>query len=142
MTMRLFSLLLFVTLGSSSTLFSQATPKCTEPSRLTDDDARILLYVAPVSIAARRAGTDVDLEQSSPSKQFPAADYFVAAIVSQKPTSGSVLDNGILGYYAVDKRSGVVESITDFTRVNSKELSRIQAWMRHSHCIQMVKPRK
>jgi hypothetical protein len=113
---------------------------CSAASKLTDDDARILLYVTPAAVAARQAGTDVDIEPSAPSEQFPASDYFVAALVSQKPTSGSVLGNGILGYFAVDKRSGEVESTTDFTSVNGKELSRVQAYMRRSHCITAAIP--
>jgi hypothetical protein len=108
---------------------------CGAPSRLTDDDARILLYVAPAAVDARRGGTDVDIEKSDSSRQFPVSDYFVAAIVTQKPTSSSSLGNGILGYFAVDKRSGLAESISNFTPINGMELSRVQNWMRHAHGI-------
>ena len=108
---------------------------CGAPSRLTDDDARILLYVVPAAVEARRAGTDVDIEKSDSTKQFPDSDYFAAALVAQKPTSSSSLGNGILGYFAVDKRSGLVESISNFIPVNGMELSRVQNWIRHAHCI-------
>lgn len=104
-------------------------------TRLTDDEARILLYVTPAAVSARRTGTDVDVERSEPTKQFPAADYFVAAIVSRRPTGVSALGNGLLGYFAVDKRTADVESNVDFTPVKGKELGRVQGWMRHEHCI-------
>ena len=104
-------------------------------SKLTDDDARILLYVTPAAVEARKAGTDVDLEQSKPSKEFPAADYFVAALVSQRPTSNSFLGNGILGYFVVDKRNGEVQSLNNFSPVSGGELQHVQSWMRHGHCI-------
>ena len=116
-------------------LSARPSKPCGSASRLTDDEAKILLYVTPAAVSARRAGTDVDIERSEPSKEFPARNFFVAALVSQKPTSGSVLGNGILGYFAVDKRTGDVESTSDFTPVKGKELGRVQAWLRHAHCI-------
>jgi hypothetical protein len=133
----LYSFLLILMISISATLTAEDPPARCASSRLTDDDARILLYVSPAAVDARRAGTDVDIEQSDPSEQFPASIYFVAAVVSQKPTSGSVLGNGILGYFAVDKRTAIVESTSDFTPVEGKELMRIQGWMRHAHCIQV-----
>ena len=133
MRIPLYCFCLILVVGS---LRSEAQSGCANVSKLTDDDARILLYVTPAAVDARKAGTDVDIEKSSPTKQFPAADYFVAALVSQKPTSGSGLGNGILGYFAVDKRTGLVESISDFTPVNGMELARVQNWMRHAHCIE------
>ncbi len=127
---------------TSTTATAGAAPPCSASSKLTDDDARILLYVAPASVAARQDGTDVDIEPSAATEQFPASVYFVAALVSQKPTSGSVLGNGILGYFAVDKRSGAVESTSDFSPVSGRELSRVQALVRHSHCISAAKSSK
>lgn len=105
------------------------------PSELTDDEARILIYMTPIAINAWSHGADVNIEQSKASEEFPAPDYFVAAVVTQKPTSNSVLGNGILGYFSVDKHSAVVESLSDFTEVKSIELMHIQNWMRHEHCI-------
>jgi hypothetical protein len=119
-------------------LFSPAVlawTECATPSKLTDDEARILLYVTPAAVSARRAGTDVDIEKSSPTKQFPAPDYFVAEIISQGPTGGGVLGNGILGYFAVDRRTASVEFLGDFTPVKGKELARVQQWIRNAHCI-------
>ena len=107
-----------------------AQPTCATSSRLTDDDARILLYVTPAAVEARTHGTDVDIEKSAPSAQFPAGDFFVAALVSQRPTGASALGNGILGYFAVDKRTGAVE----LTSVKGKELDRVRAWLLPAHC--------
>jgi hypothetical protein len=107
---------------------------CSASSRLSDDDARILLYVTPVAINARTAGTDVDIEVSAPSGQYPVNDFFVAALVSQKPVGASTLGNGILGYFSVNRRTAEVKSTVDFTPVNGKELERIRAWLLHAHC--------
>lgn len=111
-----------------------AQKACPMGSQLTDDDARVLLYVSPAAVQARKAGTDVDIEKSEPTKQFPATDFFVAALVSKKPTGGSVLGNGILGYFAVDKRSGEIESTGDFTTVKGVELDRVRTWLLHARC--------
>jgi hypothetical protein len=126
--------LLVALFGLGSYIHAQSH-SCECTARLSDDEARILLYVVPASVAARRAGTDVDIEKSEPTAQYPASDFFVAALVSRKPTSGSALANGILGYFAVDKRTGAVESTVDLEAVHGKELSRVQGWLRHAHCI-------
>jgi len=123
-----------VVIVCSRLVWPQAPSACST-SKLTDDDARILLYVTPAAVAARKAGTDVDVEESKPSKELPAPNYFVATLVSQRPTRDSVLGNGILGSFAVDKRSGAVESLSNFTPVRGSELQRVQSWMRHGHCI-------
>ncbi len=132
------SLLMFVSLP----VLAAVSDACSEASKLTDDEARILLYVSPVAISARNAGTDIDIEKSAPTKQFPADDYFVAAIVSQEPAGGGVLGNGILGYFAVDRRTASVESTSDFAPVNGKELTRVQVWIRRIHCIEAQDLRK
>jgi hypothetical protein len=117
------------------TPLSAQTPKpCGLTFRLSDDEAQILLYVTPAAIAARQEGTDVDIERSEPTQRYPAVDFFTATLVSRKPTSGSVLGNGILGTFVVDRRTGEVESIGDFTPVKGKELDRIRGWLLHAHC--------
>ena len=45
-----------------------------------------------------------------------------------------MLGNGILRYFAVDKRTGEVESTGDLTIVRGKELDQVRAWLLHSHC--------
>lgn len=107
---------------------------CPTGLKLTDDDARVLLYVSPAAVQARKAGTDVDIEKSEPTEQFPATNFFVAALVSKKPTDGSVLGNGILGYFSVDKRTGEVESTGDFTTIKGVELDRVRTWLLHARC--------
>jgi hypothetical protein len=123
----------FLMLPSIVPLFAQATKPCTASFRLSDDEAQILLYVTPEAIAARQAGTDVDIERSEPTLQYPAADFFAGTLVSQKPTPGSVLGNGILGTFVVNRHTGEVESIGDFTTVKGKELNRIRGWLLHAH---------
>lgn len=118
-------------------MFTQLTTAqnaCSAGSKLTDDDAQVLLYVSPAAVQARKAGTDVDIEKSEPTGQFPAKDFFVAALVSKKPTGESALGNGILGYFSVDKRTGEVESTVDFTTVKGVELDRVRAWLLHARC--------
>lgn len=115
-------------------LFAQAKKACSSPIHLSDDEAQILLYMTPEAIAARQAGTDVDIERSKPTKQYPAVDFFAATLVSQKPTAGSVLGNGMLGTFAVNRHTGEVESTGDFTAVTGQELKRVRAWLLHAHC--------
>jgi hypothetical protein len=134
MRFRIQSALFTLIVSLMFTRLTTAQNTCPAGSRLTDDDARVLLYVSPVAIQARKAGTDVDIEKSEPTGQFPARDFFVAALVSRKPTEGSVLGNGILGYFSVDKRTGEVESTGDFTTVKGVELDRVRTWLLHARC--------
>jgi hypothetical protein len=125
--------LLSVLLGVAP-LFAQIAKPCTSSFRLSDDEAQILLYMTPEAVTARKAGTDVDIERSAPTQQYPAADFFSATLVSRKPTAGSVLGNGVLGTFSVNRHTGEVESTGDFTTVKGRELDRVRAWLLHSHC--------
>jgi hypothetical protein len=115
-------------------LSAQTVPHCSAEIRLTDDEAEILLYVSPAAISVRRAGTDVDIERSRPTPQYPASDFFGATLVSRNPTAAGVLGNGVLGTFTVDKRTGEVKSTGDFTPISGKELDRVRAWLVHAHC--------
>jgi hypothetical protein len=134
MSPRVYALMLTVLMGIVLAQPTRAQFACSASSPLSDDDARILLYVTPAAIDARKAGTDVDIEKSAPSAQYPTKNYFVAALVSQKPTEAGTLGNGILGYFAVNKRTGEVKSTVDFALVTGKELERIRAWLFHARC--------
>lgn len=107
----------------------QASSKCSS-TMLSDDDARILLYVSPLAESARKKGADVDIKDSAPSEKYPAPNYFVGAIVSKK-----LLSNAIVGNFVVDKRHGTVKALGDATEVKGVELMRIQNLMRLEHCI-------
>ncbi len=113
--------------------YAQASPNCSS-TKLTDDDARILLYVSPVAESARKKGAEVDIKATEPSKKYPASDYFVAAIVSQK-----LFGKSILGNFAVNKRSGTVNALGNVTEIKGVELMRIQKLMRREHCIHGTK---
>lgn len=121
------------------TAWADTPPTCT-PTKLSDEDARILLYASPIAWHAccenKSSGEDVrnELMISEPTKEYPSDDFLVAAIVSRKPVSA--LGNGILGYFIVDKRTGVVTSMSDFEEVKESDFSKIQTWMRNEHCIQ------
>jgi hypothetical protein len=134
MNTKAYSILLTLLISIALIQIAVARAACSGSSRLSDDDAQILLYVTPAAIDARKAGTDVDIDKSAPSAQYPVDDYFVAALVSQTPTEASALGNGILGYFAVNKRTGEVKSTVDFTSVTGKELERIRTWLFHAHC--------
>lgn len=107
----------------------QASSKCAA-TRLSDDDARILLYVSPLAESARKKGADVDIKDAAPSGKYPAPDYFVGAIVSKK-----FLSTAIVGNFVVDKRHGTVRALGNATEVKGIELMRIQNLMRLEHCI-------
>ncbi len=110
-----------------------ASSKCSS-TKLSDDDARILLYVSPIAESARIKGADVDIKDSAPSEKHPASNYFVGAIVSKK-----LLGNAIAGNFVVDKRYGTVTALGDATEVKGAELMRIQELMRLEHCIHIRK---
>lgn len=126
----------FVMLLGIVSLSAQTKISCASQVILSDDEARILLYMTPEAIGARQAGTDVEIEHSQPTRQYPAEDYFLATVVSQKPTSASVLGNGILGTFIVNRHTGEIKSMGDFATVNGKEMDRVRAWLLHVHCTQ------
>jgi hypothetical protein len=133
-SMKGYSMILTLLLGSSLMQPAVARRACSDSSRLSDDDARILLYVTPAAIDARTAGTDIDIEKSAPSAQYPAAEFFVAALLAQRPTGATALGSGILGYFAVNKRTGEVQSTVDFRSVNGNVLDHIRALLIRTHC--------
>lgn len=108
---------------------ARAATKCT-PTKLVDDDARILIYVSPMAESARNQGAKVDIKDSEPSKKYPASDYLVGGIVSHK-----LFGDDILGYFAVNKRTGTVTALGNAAEVKGAELMRIQDLMRLEHCI-------
>lgn len=127
-------LLLAFTLGSGIQSFARAAQPCPANLRLSDDEAQILLYMTPAAIDARNAGTDVDIERSESTQEYPAADFFAATLVSQERTRNSVLGNGVLGVFVVDRRTGEVQSMGNFKAVKGKELDRVRGWLIHAHC--------
>ncbi|HEY4357822.1 MAG TPA: hypothetical protein VGN16_18870 [Acidobacteriaceae bacterium] len=101
---------------------------------LSDNEAQALLQAIPSSISAKRQGVAVDIEKSGPTQGFPNEDFFVAAVVRERPAQESPLGNGILGYFAVDRHTGEVISLNDFTKVKSKHLDEVRFRMCRGKC--------
>lgn len=91
---------------------------------LSDVQAVRLLLSTPAALGVRPHG--VDVEASPPSPSLPASRAFSGALVSRTPGDGA-LDNGLLGYFAVDRRTGAVTALADFSPVRGAALSRARA---------------
>lgn len=117
---------LILTFGGSQV---QAAPKCSA-TKLSDDDARILIYVSPRAEAARNQGAKVDIKDTEPSKKYPASDYFVGVIVRHK-----FFGDDMLGHFVVNKQTGTIKALGKSAEVKGVELKRIQSLMRLEHCI-------
>ncbi len=129
MKMKLCTSSLFFLILAFSGSQAQAAPKCSV-TKLSDDDARILIYVSPKAEAARKQGAKVDIRDTEQSKKYPASDYFVGAIVRHK-----LFGEDILGHFVVNKRTGTVKALGKTAEVKGVELNRIQNLMRIEHCI-------
>ena len=100
-------------------LATHAPTGCRFRPPLDDAEASRLVMQTP---AARKATHGLDVQASSP----PNAHAFSGVLVSRTPADGA-LDNGLLGYFTVDRRTGEVTTQADFSTVHGRELARARA---------------
>ena len=100
------------------------SPSCVFRPGLSDVEAVRLLKQTPAALGVRPHA--VEVEASPPSSALPRSRTFSGALVSRAPDDGA-LDNGLLGYFAVDRRTGAVTSLADFSTVRGAALSRLRA---------------
>jgi len=120
------------TLGLSQGAQSQSA--CS-PTQITRDEARQLLEATPDALWVRRRGGKISLDEYRDSSSYPPEKFYLYEMFSDKPST-TLLDNGIVGYFAVSKATGRVSWVVDPDEpFRGHELKRLLTRVRAKHCI-------
>jgi hypothetical protein len=129
----LISLLTFCVSTPSHVASGQVS--CT-PSSISSSEAKRLLKLVPEALAARRIGGQLSVVDWSPGNSYRTENFYFYELLSTKSTDTTPLDNGMLGYFGVNKQTGqVVELNSEKTAVEGTDLRRLQIRFRKEHCI-------
>jgi len=96
----------------------------------------MLLNKIPQAVAAKRIGGKLSIVDWSPGSGYRTETFYFYELLSTKSTETTPLDNGVLGYFGVNKRTGqVVESNSEKPSVDGSELRKLQVRLRQKHCV-------
>ena len=101
------------------------------PTPLSEGEARQLVMAVSDAIAVEKAGGKVTAESYVPPQRKHVFYYFALTTTLTKAT---LLDNGIIGYFSVNKQTARVVNVAE-KDVAGKELERLQVTLRAQHCI-------
>lgn len=109
--------------------------KACTPSQISQPEAEKVLGSTPAALAARQSGGTLTFVGWDPGSDFRSERFYFFQLLSSS-TSGSPLDNGMLGYFGVNKATAeVVELNSDKPHVEGAELQRVQKTLRTKHCV-------
>lgn len=107
---------------------------CT-PSQISGAEAEKVLGSIPAALAARQSGGTLTFVKWDPGGGFRSGQFYFFQLLSSS-TSDTPLDNGMIGYFGVNKATGeVVELNSDKPHVEGTELQRVQKALRIRHCV-------
>jgi hypothetical protein len=115
-----------------STAHCQSTCRATVLSRA---EARKLVGSVHDAIVAQRQGGAVEADAWDPGSSYrrDIFEYFVLQVPAD--TAKTALDNGIIGYFAVNIRSGRVVNTVLGEEEGGDDLKKLQVSLRLKHCI-------
>lgn len=106
------------------------------PTMVSSTEAKVLLNAIPQALAAKHIGGKVSIIDWSPGNSYRTESFYFYEVLSTKGTETTPLDNGVLGYFGVNKATGqVVELNSEEPSVNGSELTRLQEQFRQKHCV-------
>ena len=109
------------------------------PTPLSQSEARDLVLAIPAAITARAAGGDVQARPSGPESKL----FYTFMLLTNGKEPATLLDNGLLGYFAVNRRTGrVVEATAGEETMRGETLEGLQKRLRSRHCISAALVRK
>jgi hypothetical protein len=126
--MPIYSALLVLILLTSATSANAAT--CT-PTKLSLSEATRLVTSIPEAITERQHGGDVLTHSYEPKDGNSEFYYFVLQTPDLQST---LLQNGLMGYYAVNKSTGEVWNVAPEETVG-RDLKNLQRKLRAQHCV-------
>ena len=119
--------LLFVAIEPSA----RCEPACAA-TPLTQQEAERLVMAVPEAVTAEKIGGKLSVVTWKPA--HPNTSFYYFMLLSTVSTPTTPLDNGMLGYFSINKETGRV--VNDAGEVTvGKELERLQAKLRAKHCI-------
>jgi len=117
-------LLAFVSTG-------RCEPPCTATTISRIEAERLVMSVAD-AVTARKIGGQLSVVEWKPEHASDVFYYFM--LLSTVSAPSTPLDNGMLGYFSVNKITGRVVDVAGGDAVGV-ELERLQATLRAKHCI-------
>lgn len=106
--------------------------RCT-PSAITGAEAQELLRLLPSVANAIKVGATVSVLPYTPKDANPSFIYFW--ISTNDDRVHTVLDNGLIGYFSVDRRTARVVNVADEDVVGEARFAAEQRRIRSRHCI-------
>jgi hypothetical protein len=122
-----------VVLACSAWLISSsvASASCS-PTPLSQAEGHDLVMGIPAAIAARASGGHVSAVPSGPKRRL----FYTFMLLTDGKQPPTLLDNGLLGYFAVNRITGrVVEATAGEETMRGETLDRLQSRLRSEHCI-------
>jgi len=106
------------------------------PTALSQREGQQLLEAIPQALAAQHAGGKLSVVEWNPGSGYRAEVFYLYMLLSTKSLPTTPLDNGVLGYFGVNKTTGeVVELNSGKPSVQGTTLMKLQKKIRASHCI-------
>jgi hypothetical protein len=105
-------------------------------SAFSQKEARSLLEVIPDALAARHLGGKLSVVDWDAGSNYRTDFFYLYEVLSTKSPPLTPLDNGVLGYFGVNKSTGeVVELNSASNPVQGMTLSKMQESLRAKHCV-------
>lgn len=113
-----------------------STQATCSPTPITPQEARQLLHAIPQAKASQRIGGAISIVDWTPGAGYRTERFYLFEVLSTKSTTTTPLDNGVIGYFGVNKATGqIVELNSEAPSVEGKQLRRLQDMMRAKHCV-------
>lgn len=100
---------------------------------LSRKEAAQLLEVIPAAQYAKKVGGTISALDWSPGHDY-RDDVFYFFVVFTSPPTGTPLENGLLGYFGVNKSTGEVIDLNEKV-VHDPALKELQKRLRTKHCV-------
>jgi hypothetical protein len=110
---------------------ARCEPPCTV-TPLSRLEAERLVMAVPEAVTAEKMGGKLSVVAWKPA--HPNASFYYFMLLSTVSSPTTPLNNGMLGYFSVDRETGRVINVAGEKTVG-KELERLQARLRVKHCI-------
>ena len=116
--------------------FPQVVVTKSNCTAISSRDAEILIYLMPVADQLREEGMDIGWERQPTIEKHNPGEYAFWVYNSRRPSAGSVT----IGYYLVNKCTGVVKEDETGKVVTSPIMERVQRIMTASFATQKPRP--
>ena len=128
--MRLVAVLLALGILTS---FAQ-TKHCTSQP-VPESALRALLQVLPDVATAKQAGGKISVMPWNPGSEYRIDVFFFYMVSTSSSGPPVLLDNGLIGYFGINKKTGEVYEFVTQEPVTAKALTNLQRQLRTKYCI-------